>query len=107
MVNVFTENKRVGVLIESETFGAVQFVAIGATSVGSIRFTVEQGSKVKKGDELGYFAFGGSTVITLVPKGLLSLDGDVHFLSNRCAIFSVMYSYISSRSWSEFQTHCM
>ena len=88
MVNVFTENKRVRVHIETEKFGDVQFVAIGATAVGSIRFTVEQGSKVKKGDELGYFAFGGSTIITLIPKGLLSLDGDVHFLSNKCVFFA-------------------
>lgn len=84
MVNVLTENKRVRVHIETEQFGDVQFVAIGATAVGSIRFTVDQGSKVKKGDELGYFAFGGSTIITLIPKGLLALDGDVHFLSNKC-----------------------
>lgn len=92
MVNVLTENKRMRVCIETEHFGDVQFVAIGATAVGSIRFTVKEGSKVKKGDEVGYFAFGGSTIITLVPKGLLSLDGDVSYLSSKCVAASVVLS---------------
>ena len=34
-------------------------MAIGATVVGSINWTVEAGQEVQKGDELGYFAFGG------------------------------------------------
>ena len=35
--------------------------------VGSIIMTVKIGDWVSKGDELGYFAFGGSTIVTLFP----------------------------------------
>jgi phosphatidylserine decarboxylase len=84
MCNVFTENKRVRMTIETKHFGEVQFVAIGATAVGSIVFTVKPGTKVKKGEELGYFAFGGSTCILVVPEGLLQVDPDIGLLSRKC-----------------------
>jgi phosphatidylserine decarboxylase len=51
--------------VVTEDFGNVIVVAVGATIVGSIRHTAPVGSTVAKGDELGYFAFGGSTVLTL------------------------------------------
>lgn len=35
------------------------------------------GKSYSKGDELGYFAFGGSTVIALFPPGAISLDADL------------------------------
>ena len=44
-------------------FGMVAYVAVGAMMVGSIVLTVKEGTCVKKGDEIGYFAFGGSTII--------------------------------------------
>eukprot|EP00892_Ulva_mutabilis_P010591 jgi/Ulvmu1/7904/UM004_0136.1 len=77
MCNVFTENKRVRVQIRTEDFGVVQFVAIGATAVGSINFTVTSGGWVKKGDELGYFAFGGSTCITIIHRKRVDLHNDL------------------------------
>ena len=49
----------------TEQFGTVMVVAVGATVVGSILFTKGVGATVSKGEELGYFAFGGSTVLTL------------------------------------------
>lgn len=85
MVNVFTSNKRVVVLLETTAFGLVAFVAVGATLVGSIRFTVQEGDAVTKGQELGYFAFGGSTCILLVRGGLVHLDSDLQRMSTRCA----------------------
>ena len=47
-VDVFTENKRTRVLIKTKEFGDVLFIAIGATMVGSINFTVNTGDTVKK-----------------------------------------------------------
>lgn len=70
------ENKRVLSLIETERFGTVAFVAIGATCVGTIEMTARDGDTVAKGDELGYFAFGGSCVITLFEKGRMDLHPD-------------------------------
>ncbi|XP_058771769.1 phosphatidylserine decarboxylase proenzyme 2-like isoform X2 [Vicia villosa] len=78
--NVFTENKRVVSIIETVDFGKVAFVAIGATMVGSITFTKTHGDYVKKGDEFGYFSFGGSTVICVFEKDSIAIDEDL--LSN-------------------------
>ncbi|GJY55760.1 phosphatidylserine decarboxylase proenzyme 3-like protein [Tanacetum coccineum] len=55
----------------------VAFVAIGATMVGSMTFTKKKGDYVEKGDEFGYFSFGGSTVICVFEKDTIALDEDL------------------------------
>ncbi|XP_075520720.1 LOW QUALITY PROTEIN: phosphatidylserine decarboxylase proenzyme 2-like [Primulina tabacum] len=75
--NVFTENKRVVSLISTEDFGKVAFVAIGATMVGSITFSKKEGYYAKKGEEFGYFSFGGSTVICVFEKDTIKIDNDL------------------------------
>ncbi|XP_058191874.1 phosphatidylserine decarboxylase proenzyme 2-like isoform X2 [Rhododendron vialii] len=75
--NVFTENKRVVSIISTREFGKVSFVAIGATMVGSITFTKKKGDYVRKGDEFGYFSFGGSTVICVFEKDSIKIDEDL------------------------------
>ena len=50
-------NKRVLALIETENLGMVAFVPIGATCVGRIHMTLQEGGRLSKGSELGYFAF--------------------------------------------------
>nr|KAJ0198114.1 hypothetical protein LSAT_V11C700373060 [Lactuca sativa] len=75
--NVFTENKRAVSIISTSDFGKVAFVAIGATMVGSISFTKKKGDYVQKGDEFGYFSFGGSTVICVFQKDSIALDEDL------------------------------
>ncbi|CAF1355999.1 unnamed protein product [Didymodactylos carnosus] len=52
-LDVFTENHRAVMIIDSKDFGPVAFVAIGALLVGSINFTVDTEQYVNKGDELG------------------------------------------------------
>ena len=64
-INIYTENKREVSEIFTEAFGTVMLVAVGATIVGSIHHLTEPGAYVTKGDEHGYFAFGGSTVLLL------------------------------------------
>ncbi|XP_058097340.1 phosphatidylserine decarboxylase proenzyme 3-like isoform X1 [Magnolia sinica] len=81
--NVFTENKRVVSLLSTEDFGKVAFIAIGATMVGSITFTRKQGERVQKGDEFGYFSFGGSTVICVFEKDTIEIDEDLLANSKR------------------------
>ncbi|XP_057550210.1 phosphatidylserine decarboxylase proenzyme 2-like isoform X1 [Amaranthus tricolor] len=81
--NVFTENKRVVSIISTANFGKVAFVAIGATMVGSITFTKKEGDYVQKGDEFGYFSFGGSTVICVFEKNVIELDEDLLDNSSR------------------------
>jgi len=48
--------------IDSPRFGRVMAVCVGAMMVGSILTTVEEGQEVKRGQEFGYFAFGGFLV---------------------------------------------
>ncbi|XP_061988258.1 phosphatidylserine decarboxylase proenzyme 3-like [Rosa rugosa] len=81
--NVFTENKRVVSIISTTEFGKVAFVAIGATMVGSISFLKKEGDHVKKGDEFGYFSFGGSTVICVFEKDVIEIDEDLLANSSR------------------------
>jgi len=67
-VNVYTENKRVLIPIESEEFGFVLLVAVGAIMVGSIVVEPDEGKVKEKGALNGYFKFGGSTVLCLFEK---------------------------------------
>jgi phosphatidylserine decarboxylase len=78
-LNVFTQNKRAVLELQTEhSQFPVLFVAVGALLVGSIAFTVQEGEKVVKGEELGYFAYGGSTVIVLFPDDMgVEFDEDV------------------------------
>ena len=46
----------------------VAFVAIGALLVGSVNWSHKVGEEVKKGDDLGWFQYGGSTVVCVFPE---------------------------------------
>ncbi|MGA0846845.1 MAG: phosphatidylserine decarboxylase, partial [Luteolibacter sp.] len=71
------ENKRVVARIDSDRCGSVWLIEIGATCVGSIRQTFTPEKSVTKGEEKGYFEFGGSSVITLFEPGAVVLDQDL------------------------------
>ena len=45
--------------------------------VGSIKTTVQEGQAVKRGEEFGYFAFGGSTIVVLFERGVVEWDEDL------------------------------
>ncbi|MGB0144783.1 MAG: phosphatidylserine decarboxylase, partial [Akkermansiaceae bacterium] len=49
----------------------------GATCVGSIHQTFTKGQAIKKGDEKGYFAFGGSSTLLLFEPGAVTLTDDL------------------------------
>ncbi len=71
------QNKRTLTRIETDTIGTVLMLEIGATCVGSIIQTYTAGFPVSKGDEKGYFAFGGSSTITLFEPGAVTLVDDL------------------------------
>ncbi|KAF8512042.1 phosphatidylserine decarboxylase-domain-containing protein [Gautieria morchelliformis] len=82
--DVFTANRRAILYLTHERTGQpIAFVAIGALLVGSIIWTVQKGDKVKRGQELGYFAYGGSTIINVFPKGLIKYDNDLIVTSKK------------------------
>jgi phosphatidylserine decarboxylase len=70
-------NKRTITELKSERFGTVLCLEIGATCVGTIRQTFTPGQPVAKGDEKGYFAFGGSSTLTLFEPGTVRLAADL------------------------------
>ncbi|MFL0251315.1 phosphatidylserine decarboxylase [Clostridium neuense] len=74
---LFCENKREWSVFHSENFKDILYVEVGATCVGSILQTYTPGSRIKKGDEKGYFKFGGSTVVIFLEKNVAKIDEDI------------------------------
>lgn len=70
-------NQRQLTILHTEEIGDVAIIAVGATGVGSIHQTYIPGRLVHKGDEQGYFCFGGSTVICLFEPDRLQMDEDL------------------------------
>ena len=71
------ENKRKIVTLKTEKLGDVLFIPVGATNVGGMVETYTPESPAAKGDELGYFRFGGSFIVTLFEPGKIRLADDL------------------------------
>lgn len=71
------ENKREYTLIETETYGDILHCDVGATMTGKIIQTYKANQRVKKGEEKGYFAFGGSTIVLLFEKDQIDFSSDL------------------------------
>lgn len=76
-IDVFSENKRMITLLNTESFGQVVYAEVGAVCVGSIEQEFTPGEKQAKGSEKGYFAFGGSSLVLLFEPDRLKLDADL------------------------------
>jgi phosphatidylserine decarboxylase len=77
------QNKRTITQLQTQRFGTVLLMEIGATCVGTIRQTFTPGQAVEKGAEKGYFAFGGSSTLTIFEPGAVTLAADLADLSSR------------------------
>ena len=71
------ENKRAITAIQSRQFGQVLMCPVGATCVGSIKPTYKSNAPMKKGDEMGYCAVGGSSTILLFEPNTVTLSEDL------------------------------
>jgi len=70
---------RAHVIIESPV-GFVAVMPVGMGHISSVVITAEEETKLVKGDEFGYFAFGGSDIIMLFEKQVsLSAKRDTHY----------------------------
>lgn len=74
---IFCENKREYSILSTEKFGDILLSEIGATMVGTILQTYTPNTFVKKGEEKGYFLFGGSSCILLFEKNKIKIDSDI------------------------------
>lgn len=81
-IAIFAENKRCYSTLDTDMFGPVLILEVGATSVGTIIQTYKPGEVQEKGAEKGAFAFGASTVILLFEKGRIALDKDLAATAN-------------------------
>jgi len=75
-VDVLGRNRRCVAIVESNTFGSVAVVVVGAVKVGSIDLTAPSGI-VTKGQEMGCFRYGGSTVVLVFRSTAISFDAEL------------------------------
>jgi phosphatidylserine decarboxylase len=76
-INYLSENKRVITMLDTDDFGEVAYIEVGATHVGSIHQTFTPGRHYEKGDEKGFFSFGGSCIILLFEPGRIIFAQDL------------------------------
>ncbi len=74
--DLFVENTRQVTVLESNKFGVLRFIEVGAFGVGSIQETAS-GTEFLKMNEKGYFKFGGSTVILVLDADKVKFDEDL------------------------------
>ena len=75
--NIFLINERRASILETEKFGKLAYVEVGAAMVGKIIQSHDEDKSFRRGDEKGYFLFGGSTVILLGEKGKWEPSKDI------------------------------
>ncbi len=71
-IPVFSENSRELVCYQTERLGTVVQMEIGALMVGRIE-NHDNTSDAVQGEEKGYFAFGGSTIVVLLEENKVNL----------------------------------
>lgn len=77
--DILISNERHVTIIETKNFGKIAYIEVGAICVGKIvqSSPLIKGKKVKRGDEKGYFLFGGSTVIVVGEKNKWKPSQDI------------------------------
>ena len=73
---IYKENCREYCVLRSEEFGDMVMMEVGALLVGKIVNHQEKGP-VLRGQEKGYFQFGGSTVVLVVKENSVQIDSDI------------------------------
>ena len=76
-LEIFCQNKRTRSVLKTADYGDILMSEVGATMVGSILQTYRQYTMVEKGQEKGYFAFGGSTLVLLFEKNKIAFSPDL------------------------------
>lgn len=69
------EHTRASVIIESPV-GFVGVIPVGMGHISSVNIEIEDGVSLTKGNEFGYFAFGGSDIILLFEKDKVNITAE-------------------------------
>jgi len=89
-ISYLWQNKRSVTELDSEIFGKVCLLEVGATCVGCIEQTYEEGL-VDKGQEKGYFRFGGSMTMVFLEPGRVTYSEDlIEQSQNGTELYAVM-----------------
>ena len=74
-----------GLIVLETSLGLVAVLPIGMAQVSSVTLTAEVGSVLCKGDEFGFFSFGGSDIVTLYEEHRVRIDATVgtHYKQGR------------------------
>jgi phosphatidylserine decarboxylase len=75
--NFYKTNNREWTILNTNNFGKVIQVEVGALCIGRIHNNHES-YMFKRGEEKGYFEFGGSTIVLLFKKNVVKLDDDIY-----------------------------
>ncbi|MDD6024061.1 MAG: phosphatidylserine decarboxylase [Oscillospiraceae bacterium] len=73
---IYQENTREYTQIRSEQFGNLLMMEVGAMLVGRIK-NLHGPGKVNRGEEKGYFEFGGSSIVLLLEPERFQPDADI------------------------------
>jgi len=74
--NIYKRNCREYTVMDTENFGKVVQVEVGAMMVGRIK-NFHGAHSFKRGEEKGMFEFGGSTIVLLLKENAAVLDADI------------------------------
>jgi phosphatidylserine decarboxylase len=77
---VYEENHRKYEVLDTENFGKIVQMEVGALMVG--RIVNHEKRNFIRGEEKGYFLFGGSTIVILVKENIIKIDKDILENSN-------------------------
>jgi phosphatidylserine decarboxylase len=75
--DILIKNERRVSILETENFGKIAYIEVGATCVGKIVQSFDESNDFSRGDEKGYFLFGGSTVIVCGEPGKWKPSSDI------------------------------
>jgi len=75
--DILIANERQVSILETQNFGRLAYIEVGALCVGKIVQTYSPTRVFQRGDEKGYFLFGGSTVIVLGEPNAWKPDADL------------------------------
>ncbi len=77
--DILITNERHVTILETENFGKLAYIEVGAICVGKIIQSkpLDKGRSFVRGEEKGYFLFGGSTVIVVGEKGKWKPSADI------------------------------
>ncbi len=76
-IRILSSNKRALSILKNSLWGDILYIEVGALFVGAIHQTYEPGKRYTKGEEKGFFSFGGSTLLLLFEPGKILFSSDL------------------------------